>query len=320
MSPQLLLILYSALIVGASLAGGLAPSLLRLSHRSLQFALSFVAGVMLGVGLFHLLPHAVMIRAEGQTGTPWAEGHNLLDPIMVWVAVGFLSLFLLERFSHFHHHEPIDAAAAESSCAGDDHAHGSHHGHAHAAADAKVGAGRPGAYGWFGALVGLGVHCLLEGVALAASVAVGVTHGGANGGALAGVATFLVIVLHKPFDSMTLALLMRRAGSPLRTRVFANILLAVLVPAGVGLFYFGAAGDRVEQLAPIALAFSAGMFICIASSDLLPELQFHRHDRVGLSIALTIGLAFALVLGRFEASTHTHVDGHHHDHSADHVH
>ena len=38
------------------------------------------------------------------------------------------------------------------------------------------------------------------------------------------------------------------------------------------------------------LAFSAGTFLCIALSDLLPELQFHAHDRWKLSAALLAGV------------------------------
>ncbi|MDZ4831323.1 MAG: ZIP family metal transporter [Phycisphaerae bacterium] len=303
MTPTTLLILYCAVVVAASLVGGFAPSLVTLSHRSLQFVLSFIAGIMLGVGFFHMLPHALMLQAESGK----AVDHNLVDPIMLWAVLGFLTLFLLERFSHFHQHEPVLDDAEH------DHADRAH-GHPHA----QRAAGQGGRVGWLGALAGLGIHSLLEGVALAASVAVGAAHADAAGAVLAGLGTFLVIALHKPFDAMTLATLMRRAGAPLRVRVLANILLAALVPAGVGLFWAGATGSDVEPMAAIALAFSAGMFVCIASSDLLPELQFHRHDRVGLSLALVIGLGFAYGLGRLEASTHVHIDGSHphvHDHA-----
>lgn len=337
MTPTLLLLVYAGLIVAASIAGGLVPSLLRLGHRSLQFVLSFVAGVMLGVALFHMLPHAIMLRAERGGGV----GHSMLDPIMLWVVAGFLVLFLLARFSHFHQHEVLpDAAAGDAMDADGDQGHGHHHHHEHGECAhgkerqldhhhhdhqdcrAASSSGGSGHSGWVGALVGLGVHSLLEGIALAASVVVGASHGGEAGMALAGLATFLVILLHKPFDAMTLAMLMRRAGLPFRTRLLGNLLLALLVPAGVGLFWAGAAESQVSTIAVAALAFSAGTFLCIATSDLLPELQFHRHDRVGLSIALIIGLAFAFGLARLEASTHVHVDGghEHHDHDHDHDH
>ena len=58
------------------------------------------------------------------------------------------------------------------------------------------------------------------------------------------------------------------------------------------------------------LAFSAGTFICVASSDLLPELHFHRHDRVKLSIALAAGIALAWLIGLFEPHGHDFPEAH----------
>jgi zinc and cadmium transporter len=49
-----------------------------------------------------------------------------------------------------------------------------------------------------------------------------------------------------------------------------------------------------------ALAFCAGTFLCIACADLLPELQFHSHDRLKLSLALAAGLGITVVLGQVE--------------------
>ena len=77
-----------------------------------------------------------------------------------------------------------------------------------------------------------------------------------------------------------------------------NFGFAMMIPVGVACFILG-----VGQLNPgtaagwtaIALAFSAGTFLCIALSDLLPELQFHSHDRLKLSLALLAG--FCLMVG-----------------------
>jgi zinc and cadmium transporter len=76
-------------------------------------------------------------------------------------------------------------------------------------------------------------------------------------------------------------------------------------------FYFGLMSDSAEASSgarqwfiACALAFSAGTFLCISLSDLLPELQFHRHDRVKLSIALVLGLMLAHVAARMEAAAH----------------
>ncbi|MDB4743826.1 ZIP family metal transporter, partial [Planctomicrobium sp.] len=48
------------------------------------------------------------------------------------------------------------------------------------------------------------------------------------------------------------------------------------------------------------LAFAAGVFICIALSDLLPEMEFHSHHRVPLSLALLAGIALAWMIRYLE--------------------
>src|SRR5208282_1327750 len=72
----------------------------------------------------------------------------------------------------------------------------------------------------------------------------------------------------------------------------------LMVPVGVAAFYLitNKLGkddkELVDQLTGAALAFSAGTFLFVALSDLLPEVQFHRHDRIPLFLALTAGVAF----------------------------
>ena len=68
--------------------------------------------------------------------------------------------------------------------------------------------------------------------------------------------------------------------------------------------------ESASQYTALALAFSAGTFICIAASDLLPELQFHSHDRFGITCAFILGLVIAWGSGLFEPD-------HHHDHDRD---
>ena len=43
-----------------------------------------------------------------------------------------------------------------------------------------------------------------------------------------------------------------------------------------------------------------GTFLCIALSDLLPELQFHSHDRLKLSVALLVGFALMAATSAIE--------------------
>ena len=51
-----------------------------------------------------------------------------------------------------------------------------------------------------------------------------------------------------------------------------------------------------------ALAFAAGAFLCIALSDLLPEIHFHSHDRGKLIASLLVGIGLAYALYCVESS------------------
>jgi len=277
MSP--LLVVYCLLILFASLAGGWIPMVVRLTHRRMELAVSFVAGLMLGVGLLHLLPHAY--RVVGPDGDP--------DQVVWSVLGGFLAMFFIERFFCFHHHDaPDEAEGGDHDHATCDHQHHHHHEH-------KLT--------WSGAAVGLTLHSVIAGVALAASV-VAASHA-ERPTAIAGLGTFLVIFLHKPFDSLTLGTLMAKGGWSTTARHAVNAAFAMAIPFGAALYYVGIANMHSESnVLGCALAFSAGTFLCIAMSDLLPELQFHHHDRAGLSLALILGLTLATLIGWLEPEHH----------------
>ena len=104
---------------------------------------------------------------------------------------------------------------------------------------------------------------------------------------------FIATVVHKPADALTIVSLMLRAGAPRPLAHLVNLAFALMIPCGVVLFFLGIQGLSPTAAASItaaALAFSAGTFLCVALSDLLPELQFHAHDRLKLSASLLAGL------------------------------
>ena len=121
-------------------------------------------------------------------------------------------------------------------------------------------------------------------------------------------------VVFKPFDAMTISMLMGRGGWSMPWRHTINCLFSLAIPVGVLIFYFGlytegTGADTAARQWYIAcmLAFSAGTFLCISLSDLLPELQFHSHDRIKLSAALLLGLGVAHFAAQMEAlAHHTH--------------
>jgi zinc transporter ZupT len=96
-----LLTYYCVFILLASIAGGMIPVWFRLTHRGMEFAVSFVAGLMLGVGLLHMLPHSI---ADSLAADPNNISRSIAVP-MWWILAGFLTMFFIERFFCYHHHD-----------------------------------------------------------------------------------------------------------------------------------------------------------------------------------------------------------------------
>jgi zinc and cadmium transporter len=284
-----LLALQCLAVVGASLLGGWLPLATVLTHTRLQVYLSFAAGTMLGATFFHMLPAAARL---GAPETLW------------WAAAGLLTLFFLERFFAFHHHEA--PANPQEPCPPYPHAHA--HGARHSAG--LINTAAPGAVGpstkgaaldWGAAAIGLGVHSVMGGIALASAAAADFGAHHALGAAAWGV--FVATIVHKPADALSIVSLMLRAGVARPLTHLVNLGFSLMIPTGVVLFFLG-----VDWLGPAAsaavtaatLAFSAGTFLCIALSDLLPELQFHAHDRFKLSLALLVGVGLMVAASRWE--------------------
>ena len=283
LSPTLLLVAYCLAIAGFSLVGGLLPNWVRMTHTRTQSAMSFVSGLMLGVAFFHLLPHSVAML-----GGPAAT-----DIAVRWLMLGLIVMLLLLRMFHFHQHDFSDE---------EEHLHNHNHDHDHdhaAAAPTRRQANTVHRMSWLGIALGLGVHTLIDGIALGA-VMLGEIANGAAG--LVGVGVFLAILLHKPLDAMSITTIMAAGGWSRSARATNNLLFALMCPLGALLFFFGVdfLGDNRDYLVAAALAFSAGAFICIALSDLLPEVHFHSHDRTRLTLAFLLGIGLAYAIGALE--------------------
>lgn len=282
------------LVAAAALAGGGSLSLLTLGHRPMQVLLSLTGGVLLGVGLLHLLPHAAA-ALDGD-----------LDATMGWVLAGFFGMFVLERAFHPHAHHAADTAAeaGHGACGHASH-QGHHHGHTHDHGRPPAGRHGGGRWAWGGVFAGLAVHGLADGAALAASTLADFEHGA---GWLAGSGTFLAVLLHKPFDAAIIAALLLEAGAGQAPRRLANLCYSLVVPLGGLAFLVGLrlSGAPAGPVIGIAMAVAAGAFVCIAAADLLPEVQFHSHDRVLLTTSLALGLAIAWGVGLLERAAHDH--------------
>ena len=273
-SPNIMLAVYCVLALLAALAGGLLPTLFKLTHTRLQLAVSFVAGLMLGLSILGLLPHAVgALHSEHQAAA--------------WLMGGFLLMFFLQRFLPFHHHDVVEGNPLEPC------------GHPHSLAERSALK-----LGWVGLTLGLSLHSVFDGLAMAAAVASG-GHGHSHA---LGLGTAMAVILHKPFGALAIITLMTASGAVRSTQYWVNLAFALVTPLGALLFYLGAGSWAHHHPAWLggALAFSAGTFLCIAAADLLPELQFHSHDRIKLSLALLAGLVVAVAITQFAHADHEH--------------
>lgn len=266
---------YCVLALLAALAGGVLPTtLFRLTHTRLQVAISFVGGLMLGLALLGMMPHALH-----QIGSVQAA--------VAWLLAGFLTMFFLQRFLPFHHHDVVEGNPLESC------------GHTHSLAERSARS-----LSWAGVALGLSLHSILDGLAMAAAVAAGQQ---TQSGAL-GLGTALAVILHKPFGALAISTLMMTSHTTRTVQRWVILAFALVTPLGALLFFIGA--GPLAHLHPAwvgaALAFCAGTFLCIACADLLPELQFHTHDRGKLSLALLAGIGVALLIARFGHVQHEH--------------
>lgn len=277
-----MLVVYCLLIAITSLYGGWLPSMLRMTHLRMQLTLSAVAGVMLGVATLHLLPHGARLMRS-------------LEGAMWMVLAGVLFMFFLNRIFHFHQHSTAESQPKEPVPPGHEHCHHSHH-------SASAPALQATDVSSYGLLIGMLVHTLLDGVALGAAMA---SHGDATFSAT-GFSVFLAIALHKPLDAMSVTSLMAARGWTSSQISLVNVVIALTAPLGVLLFMFGvgSASEASSEIIGGVMCFAAGAFFCISLGDLLPEVHFHKHDRIRLSAALFLGLAVAIIVELLPGHSH----------------
>ncbi len=255
------LALYSSAILAGSMAGGALPLVGRMERS--DGLLSFSAGVMLGAAFFHMLPEAV-------------EGAGL--SVIPVVLVGFLFLYLLERFVLVHVcAEPGPSArlvASPPPPPGSLREHPAHP-HAHEATGCDVHTLGLAAF------VGLSAHTLVDGFAL----------GAANTEPALGLLVFIAILAHKLPSSFSLSAILRAEGYSRRRALAMNATFALMVPLGAVLYLALREMVHAASFTSMALAASAGTFLHLSLSDILPDLHRRGVSRWRLSGALVGGIA-----------------------------
>ena len=259
LSPFVRLAIYAGAVLVSTLLAALWPATrTRHGQAAGHTALSVAAGVMLGAAFFHMLPEA--IREAG-------------PQVSYAVVLGFATIFLLERVVLVHACEMLpEPAVAEAGVKETAHVH------VHDPDGGDDCAEHPQTLG-LTAFVGFSLHTLTDGVALGSAVAA----------AGLGPVVLLAIVLHRIPLSFSLAGVLRHEGRS-TGRVLAMVgVFAAMVPVGAGLFLLAArwlTHAGAGAVTPYALAFSAGTFLHVAFSNLLPEI--HRRRRGALPAAAVV--------------------------------
>lgn len=207
-----------------SLVGVFAISLKETTlDRILFVLLSFSAGSILGAAYLDLLSEAIDFLGEKQ-----------LSIAVLYVTLGFLGFFFLERFIYWYH------------------------GHVHGY-ESKVEKKMTTKKFVYLNLLGDGIHNLIDGMIIAASFFINIT---------VGLAATIAVIFHElPQEIGDFGVLIY-GGLTRYKALFFNFLSALTAIVGVFISnYF--LGDYVGFL----LALAAGGFIYLAASELIPEIQ-----------------------------------------------
>ena len=174
--------------------------------------------------------------------------------IFLWTLLGIVIFFLVERFIHWFHH------------------HDEYHEH-----DKESKSTLP--------LIIFGdtMHNFIDGVVIAATFMVNTQ---------VGIFTALAVFAHEiPQEIGDFGLMLHKGLSKKRI-IIVNIISAAAAFAGAIITYL--LGSVLEGYLPILLSLTAGFFIYIAASDLIPEI--HHEKRKGFAIVESLLLLLGIIV------------------------
>ena len=203
-------------------------------NRTLLILVAFSAGAFIGSAFLHLLPEA--IEEMG------VEEGSLLS-LFLFLILGFCSFYILEEFIGWHHH------------------HAKEHPEIGRISEQKGKVRSPKSLGYL-ILISDGLHNFIDGLIIAGSYIISLP---------LGIATTLAVAFHEiPQEIGDFGVLIH-SGFKKTTALLLNFLSGVLAVLG-GIIGF-LLSDAIQGSIVFLLAFAAGVFIYIASSDLIPEIK-----------------------------------------------
>lgn len=256
----LLVLSVGIFIVG--MIGGYIPLYREWGGDKLLLMVAFGGGTLLAAALFLMLPEGWEHIEEGM---PWSDVEAGFV-VAVAVMVGFLLMYLLENLALPHL---------------------GHSGAAHAAESASERAVHQ--VGGLSAFIALSMHTLIDGIALGTAVT------GGEDLALGGL-VFVAILFHKMPAAFSLTSALKADHYPNSTALAYLAIFNAMVPVGAILAFLVLFGLPAWLLGAM-LCFSAGTFIHVATSDLLPVIHRQHSGKALLSAVVILGVLFMAAFG-----------------------
>jgi ZIP family zinc transporter/zinc and cadmium transporter len=119
------------------------------------------------------------------------------------------------------------------------------------------------------ALIGLSIHSFFDGISIASGFVISPR---------LGLLLFVAIVLHKAPEGFTIASIMLAGGYSRATALMSSIAVGAAGILGAVAMY------PLEALVGEGLAFSAGVTLYVAASDLIPEVNRSEHGGVAVMV------------------------------------
>lgn len=183
------------------------------------------------------------------------EAGGIAGDVLSWTLLGIVFFFLIERFINWFHHHGEFNELKEKS-----------------KSTLPL------------IIIGDTVHNFIDGVVIAATFMVSIP---------LGIITALAVFAHEIPQEIGDFGLMLHKGLSRKNIILVNIASAFVAVAGALLTYL--LGDIIEGYVPLLLGLTAGFFIYIAASDLIPEIHYEKRRGFAFIESLLLILGIVVV-------------------------
>lgn len=255
MDDGMAIILFAAVIFIVSMCAARIPFLIKNGKKvKLHLLITFSTGIMLGVLFIMLLPEALE-KTLDNGGSAESAAYMMF--------AGFLLLFIID-------------CLVKRRLSGDGYDGCDACGHGITS---------------ISAFLGLSIHSLFDGLALAAAFLAGED---------VGIMVLIALCLHKAVVVFSLASTMLMSHRRKKSWMYLTV-FSVISPLAAVISYYALGSGGVEG-AGLALCFSVGIFAFVTMCDMLPEAFHHRDGDLSRMGVLLVGIAVVVIVELISSS------------------